>query len=123
MYMIIILLIILGCLSLILGILGIFLPGLPTTPFLLLASISFVKSSPKLHKWLLDSKLGGYIKRYEDNPGMHVKTKVYVIFLMLLVCGISIIFFIQSLNLRILVGVAGLIGCVVVSCFVPTIKE
>ena len=121
--MVIVLLIILGCLSLILGILGMFLPGLPTTPFLLLASISFVKSSPRLHKWLLDSKFGGYIKKYEDNPGMHVRTKVYVIFLMFSVCGISIIFFIQSLTLRIIVGAAGFIGGLVVSLFVPTIKD
>lgn len=121
--MIIILLIILGCLSLILGILGIFIPGLPATPFLLLASISFVKSSPRLHKRLLDSRFGGYIKKYEDNPGMHLRTKVYVIFIMLSVCGISMFFFIPSLVLRIIVGIAGLIGSIVVSFFVPTIKD
>lgn len=120
--MLITLFLILGFLSLALGILGIFLPGLPTTPFVILASYSFIKSSPRLHKWLLDSRLGDYIRKYEQNPGLHRKTKIYIIFLMTIICSISIIFFIQSVMLRILVGVAGLIGVISVIFFIPTIK-
>lgn len=121
--MLIILFIILGLMSLALGILGIFLPGLPTTPFLLLASYSFIKSNPRLHKWLLNSRFGDYLRKYEQNPGLHLKTKIYVISLMAAMCSISIIFFIQSTPIRILVGLAGLIGSAVVIFLVPTLKD
>lgn len=121
--MLIILFLILGLLSLVLGILGIFLPGLPTTPFLLLASYSFIKSSPRLHKWLLNSNFGDHIRKYEENPGLHPKTKIYIIFLMAAMCSISICFFIQSVLLRVIVGIAGLIGAIVVTFFIPTLKD
>lgn len=55
------LLIVLGCSAVALGVLGIFVPGLPTTPFLLLASWAFYKGSPRLQRRLLDSRLGTYI--------------------------------------------------------------
>lgn len=121
--MLIFLFLILGILSLVLGVLGLFLPGLPTTPFLLLASYSFIRSSPRLHKWLLDSRFGDYIRKYEQNPGLHMKTKAYIVFLMAAMCSISIIFFIQTLWLRIVVGLAGLIGGCVVTFFIPTLKD
>ena len=55
----------LGTLSLALGILGIFLPLLPTTPFLLLTAALYFKSSPRLYNWLLNHKhLGPYIRNF-----------------------------------------------------------
>jgi len=48
-----------GLSSLVLGFIGVFLPFLPTTPFVLLAGFCFARSSPKLHSWLLSSKLFG----------------------------------------------------------------
>jgi uncharacterized membrane protein YbaN (DUF454 family) len=48
-----------GTLSLIIGFVGIFLPLLPTTPFLLLTAFCFGKSSPRLHRWLLEHKTFG----------------------------------------------------------------
>lgn len=121
--MLIALFLILGLLSVALGILGIFLPGLPTTPFLLLASYSFIKSSPRLHKWLLNSRLGDSLRKYEENPGLHPKTKIYIIILMTAMCSISILFFIKSVLLRIIVGAAGLIGAIVVTFVIPTLKD
>lgn len=121
--MLIILFLILGILSLGLGILGAFLPGLPAIPFLLLASYSFIKSSPRLHKWLLNSRFGDYFRKYEQNPGLHLKTKIYIIFLIANMCGVPIIFFIQQTLLRILIGVAGLIGGIAVTFFIPTLKD
>jgi uncharacterized membrane protein YbaN (DUF454 family) len=50
-----------GWLSLALGIVGIFLPLLPTTPFLLLAALCFSKASPRLHRWLLEHRITGPI--------------------------------------------------------------
>jgi uncharacterized membrane protein YbaN (DUF454 family) len=59
--------IILGFITLSLGLLGIVTPGLPTTPFILLTGILFAKSSPRLHQKLMDSKLTGkYIRRVNE---------------------------------------------------------
>lgn len=64
--------IILGLISLGLGLLGIVTPGLPTTPFILLTGVLFAKSSPRLHQKLLDHKITGpYIRRV--NNGFSIK--------------------------------------------------
>jgi len=59
------------------GMVGIFLPLLPTTIFLILASYCFVKSSPRANDWLRNQKiLGAYIKNYQDKSGLTIKSKV-----------------------------------------------
>lgn len=66
-----------GTLSLILGIIGIFLPLLPTTPFLLLTAALYVRSSPRLYDWLLNQKyLGPYIRNFRENKAIPLKAKV-----------------------------------------------
>ena len=64
-----------GVLSVILGIIGIFVPGLPTTPFILLSSWLFYKSSKRLHDRLHRSPLGKYIRSYESRQGMRLTGK------------------------------------------------
>lgn len=112
--------IVLGLLCVALGGLGVVVPGLPTTPFLLLASWLFYRSSPSLRQWLLDSWLGRYIRDYERDKGMSWSTKITAMTMMLVMCSISIIFFIPSTIIRIVVGIAGLIGLIVVGWVVPT---
>lgn len=71
--------IIIGSISLGLGVLGIFLPVLPTTPFLLLAAALYFRSSPRLYCWLLGHKyLGPYIRNflYDRSIPLHVKILV-----------------------------------------------
>lgn len=67
--------IILGLIAVVLGVLGVVVPGLPTTPFLLLASWLFVRSSPRLQQWLLASWLGRYIRNYQRRGGMTISQK------------------------------------------------
>ena len=57
--------IVLGCIAVILGSIGVVVPGLPTTPLVLLASWCFYKSSPRLQIWLMRSFLGKYIQEYK----------------------------------------------------------
>ena len=62
-----IVLVIVETVSVVLGIVGIFLPFLPTAPFLLLAAACYVKASPKLYSWLINNKyLGNYIRNYKE---------------------------------------------------------
>ncbi len=67
----------LGTVSLGLGILGIFLPLLPTTPFLLLTASLYVKASPKAYQWLIDQPhLGKYIRNYREHKIIPLRAKV-----------------------------------------------
>ena len=71
------LLVILGALALLLGLVGIFVPLLPTTPFLLLAAALWVRSSPKLYGWLLaHRRLGPYIRNFRANRAIPPHAKI-----------------------------------------------
>jgi uncharacterized membrane protein YbaN (DUF454 family) len=71
---------IMGFLLVGIGILGIFLPVLPTTIFLILASACFMKSSPKANEWLKKNRwLGPYLKNYTEKSGLTVKSKLVLI--------------------------------------------
>ncbi|MDH0749240.1 YbaN family protein [Pseudomonas sp. GD03842] len=79
-----------GWLSIALGVIGIFLPVLPTTPFLLLAAACFARSSPRFYQWLVNHpRLGPWIRGYLSGNGMPLKAKVYAIGLMWVSIGVS----------------------------------
>ncbi|MGB3276085.1 MAG: YbaN family protein [Castellaniella sp.] len=66
----------LGIVALALGMLGIFLPLLPTTPFLLLAAFCFLRSSPRMHAWLMSHRiLGPYIRDFQAGRGIPLRSK------------------------------------------------
>lgn len=72
-----------GFIAVVLAVLGVFLPLLPTTPFLLLASACFVKSSPRLHRWLLNNRLfGEYLRNIQEKKGIPLKGKVITLLLL-----------------------------------------
>jgi uncharacterized membrane protein YbaN (DUF454 family) len=74
---------IVGSLALILAILGLFLPLLPTTPFLLLASACYARGSKRMQKWLHNNRLfGEYIRNYEEGKGIPLKAKVTAVLLL-----------------------------------------
>jgi uncharacterized membrane protein YbaN (DUF454 family) len=82
-----------GFISLILGIIGIVLPILPTTPFLLLSSAAFAKKSKRFHRWLLNNKiLGAYIKNYREGKGLPLKIKMITISFLWITVLISFLF-------------------------------
>ncbi|MFR2508984.1 YbaN family protein [Odoribacter laneus] len=111
----------LGILSIILGIIGIFVPGLPTTPFLLLSSWLFYKSSQKLHDRLHRSRwLGKYIRHYESKQGVSITSKVISILCMWIMINISAFCFLETGYIRIVLFVLGAIGTASILWFVPT---
>ncbi len=96
--------IILGAIFLGLGVVGIFLPVLPTTPFLLLTAYLWAKSSDRLYHWLLINKyFGEYIKRYREGLGIPLKTKILSVSTLWFTIVTSVIFFIPFLAVDILV--------------------
>ena len=69
-----------GTISLILGAIGIVLPILPTTPFLLLSAACYLKSSERMHKWLMGNRwFGEYIRNYREGKGIPLKTKIVAV--------------------------------------------
>ncbi|BBP81879.1 inner membrane protein [Pseudomonas sp. Pc102] len=76
-------LLVVGWLAVVLGVIGIFLPVLPTTPFLLLAAACFVRSSRRFYLWLVNHRhLGPWIRDYLEGSGIPLRGKVYAIGLM-----------------------------------------
>lgn len=72
-----------GSICIVLAVLGVFLPLLPTTPFLLLASACYVRSSERLHGWLMGNRLlGGYIRGFKERRGITIRAKVTTVALL-----------------------------------------
>jgi len=72
-----------GTISLGSGAIGIILPILPTTPFLLLSAACYYKGSERMHRWLLNNKLfGDYIRNYKEGKGVPLKGKIITLFLL-----------------------------------------
>ncbi|MCF7204051.1 YbaN family protein [Pseudomonas oligotrophica] len=79
-----------GWLAVALGVIGIFLPVLPTTPFLLLAAACFMRSSERFYLWLVEHpRLGPWFRDYLEGNGIPLKGKAYTIATMWLSIGIS----------------------------------
>jgi len=86
-----------------LGILGIFLPLLPTTPFLLLAAACYIRSSERFYNWLTNNKwLGNYIKNYLEGKGVSLKVKVLSISLLWITIGYSVVFVVNIFPIRVI---------------------
>jgi uncharacterized membrane protein YbaN (DUF454 family) len=110
-----------GWLAVALGVLGIFLPLLPTTPFLLLASWCFARSSVRLHNWLRTNPLfGTYLRDWEDGRGLPLRGKVVILLLMWTSMGYSMTRVAHMPALVALLVLIGLGVTVFLLRFVPT---
>ena len=100
--------IVVGSVSLALGTLGIFIPGLPTTPFYLLTAWAYMKGSEKLYQKVMANKLFGTIVRdFQENKAIPLKIKIISVSLLWVTILSSAFFFISILWVRILlIGIA-----------------
>ena len=89
--------ILLGSLSVGMGVIGLFVPGWPTTIFLIVASYFYIRSSRRLYNWLINNKLLGiYIKNYLLGKGMPLKAKLVSLIIMWLFGLLSILLWIPN---------------------------
>jgi len=115
--------IVLGTLSLILGIIGIIVPGLPATPFMILTAWLYLRGSDKLYNRLLKHKyLGKYVDDFRSGKGMTLWFKLGSLFLMVIMITISCIYLLDTLWLKSFVIGAALLGAVVMMFVIPTQK-
>ena len=102
----------LGFLFLALGLLGIALPILPSTPFILLSAWFFARSSERWHRRLLDSELfGPMIRNWERSRCISCRTKIVAIASMLIAGGASILLALTDDRLRLATGLLMAVGC------------
>jgi uncharacterized membrane protein YbaN (DUF454 family) len=86
-----------GTFFLALAIIGIPLPVLPTTPFLLLSAGCYMRGSERMHKWLLNHKyFGGFIRNYQEGRGIPLKVKIWAISVMWIMILVSSYYFISD---------------------------
>ena len=114
--------VLLGSISVGMGVIGIFVPGWPTTIFLIIASYFYIRSSDKLYNWLLNNKiLGIYLKNYYSGKGMPVKAKIFSISMMWVFGLLSIFLWIPSnfIIIKIIVFILLIIG----SIFILRVKN
>jgi uncharacterized membrane protein YbaN (DUF454 family) len=112
-----------GLLFVAIGIIGMFLPLLPTTIFFILAAWCFARSSEKFHNWLHNNRLfGKYLRNYRIQKGMTIKSKAASIALLLIGISISAFYLTENLYVRILLAVIA-IGVSWHIIAIKTIKE
>lgn len=85
------------------ALIGMFIPVLPTTPFLLLAVFFFGRSSGKAHRWLLHNRwFGGYIRRYHEGHGIALRDKIITLALLWLTILLSAFLVVDNMWVRLL---------------------
>ena len=90
-----------GSLALVLGVVGIFVPVWPTTPFLLLSAACYVRSSPRLYRWLLGHRhLGCYVRDFVSGRGIPLRAKWIALALMWVTTTMSSVGFLWRFGVR-----------------------
>ncbi len=108
-----------------LGLVGVIIPGLPTTIFMILAAACFFRSSTKMYNWVINHPLfGGSVLRFRSGKGIPIKAKYTSIIMMWFFISTSIFFFLHShaLWLKTIIALSGFIGTVFI-LRQPTFKK
>ena len=115
------LLLILGFFFVALGLIGVLIPGMPTTGFMIMAAWCFAKSSPRFERWVLQLPgIGKFVQDHRSGLGMPRKSKIIAITMMSLAVVLSIVFALNQISIRFIVGTVGIFGVWYVGCKVPT---
>lgn len=103
---------------------GVFIPGLPTTVFFIMAAWCFSRSSERLERWVLElPTIGPMVGDYRAGLGMPRRAKIFAIASIIVACGISAGFLIEPAAIRLLVAALGAVGVWWVGWHTPTRPE
>lgn len=117
------LLISIGFFLLILGIIGVFLPVMPTIPFFIIASLCFSGGSNRFHNMLLNNRwIGSHVKNFQEHKEMELRKKVFVIVFQWIALGVTTIFLVKIMLIRILMIIMAL-GVTIYILSLKTTKE
>ncbi len=95
-----------GTVALGIGVIGIVLPVLPTTPFLLIAAFCYMRGSRRLYDALLRRRIvGAYVRNYLEGRGMSLKTKIWTLAMLWTVMVGSAIVIADSLVVRVILAI------------------
>jgi uncharacterized membrane protein YbaN (DUF454 family) len=112
-----------GLLFVAIGALGIFIPGLPTTIFMILAAYCFIRSSNRLYNWVITNKLfGAQVKNFIETRSIPLRGKVHSITVMWIMGALSVYLLNAMLWIKILIIVLMIIGTVIILSY-PTSKD
>ena len=115
--------IVLGIVCVILAGLGVLLPGLPATPFLLLASYAFARSSKRMHDWLINNKVfGPILSDFLDRKGIRLHIKIISLLMMWGMMFISVLYLIDNDIIKYIAAGGALVGTFAVLRF-KTIRD
>jgi len=112
-----------GTIFLIIGAIGVFIPILPTTPFLLLATACYLRGSERLHRWLIYNRVfGEFIRNYTEGRGIKQRQKIYTISFLWLMIIFSVIYVLNNSLFRILLLFIAMVVSIHI-IILPTIKQ
>ena len=98
-----------GTFFVILGILGIFIPIMPSTVFLLLGASCYARGSARFYNWLLNNRwLGSVIRDYREGRGILLRQKLLTMIILWMTIGISAVFFVDAMLIKILLLVVAI---------------
>ncbi|OGD56631.1 hypothetical protein A3K78_01925 [Candidatus Bathyarchaeota archaeon RBG_13_52_12] len=85
-----------GTVCLLIGVIGVFIPILPTTPFLLLSAACFLRSSKRMYNWLFSNRFfGEYLMNYREGRGLSLGAKLFTLALLWLTISYSALYIID----------------------------
>ena len=112
-----------GTIALGIGVVGIIMPVLPTTPFLLLAAICYMRGSQRLYNALLRNRfIGSYVSNYLEGRGLSLKMKIWTLSLLWIAIACTAILATHSLIIRIILAVI-LVGVTIHILLIKTVKS
>lgn len=110
-----------GWLAVAVGGIGVVVPGLPTTGFMIIAAACFARSSPRFEQWVLRLPgVGGAVADYRSGAGMPKRAKITAVSMMIVAISISVGLLLDNTTLRISIAILGLIGVWYIVQRVPT---
>ena len=112
-----------GTVSFVLGMIGLLLPVIPTSPFLLLTAFCYARGSERFYVWLITNPhFGEYIRALRAGEGIPLRVKLYALLVLWLTLGTTIVFIIPILGVKVLLALVGL-GVTVYIAQLPTKPE